>query len=138
MQAVPTGVVKGPDGLLYVSQLTGFPFPVGGAKVFVIDPDSGAIVRTITGFTNAMDLAFGPDGTLYVLEIDANSLLDPSSDEGAIFAVAPGATTGTPIALPAGTLTAPGGIAVGRHGELYVSDHGTSGSLGRVLRIVPG
>jgi DNA-binding beta-propeller fold protein YncE len=135
MQAVPTGVVKGPDGLLYVSQLTGFPFPVGGANVFVLDPDTGGIVRTITGFTNAMDLAFGRDGTLYVLEIDANSLLDPSSEEGAIFAVAPGATTGTRIPLPAGTLTAPGGIAVGDHGELYVSDHGTSGSKGRVLRI---
>jgi DNA-binding beta-propeller fold protein YncE len=135
MQAVPTGVVKGPDGLLYVSQLTGFPFPLGGAKVFVLDPDTGAIVREITGFTNAMDLAFGRDGTLYVLEIDANSLLDPSSEEGAIFAVAPGASTGTRIPLPAGTLTAPGGIAVGYHGELYVTDHGTSGSGGRVLRI---
>ena len=134
MQAVPTGVVKGPDGLLYVSQLTGFPFPVGGANVFVIDPDTGGIVRTITGFTNAMDLAFGRDGTLYVLEIDANSLAAPG-DEGAIFAVAPGATTGTQIPLPAGTLTAPGGIAVGRHGELYVTNHSTSGSAGSVLRI---
>jgi DNA-binding beta-propeller fold protein YncE len=134
MQAVPTGVVKGPDGLLYVGQLTGFPFPVGGANVFVIDPDTGAIVRTITGFTNAMDLAFGRDGTLYVLEIDANSLAAPG-DEGAIFAVAPGATTGTQIPLPAGTLTAPGGIAAGRHGELYVTNDSTSGSAGSVLRI---
>jgi hypothetical protein len=135
MQAVPTGVVQGPDGNLYVSQLTGFPFPLGGAKVFVIDPHTGAVVREITGFTNAMDVAVGRDGTLYVLEIDANSLLDPSSEDGAIFAVAPGASTGTRIPLPAGTVTAPGGIAVGHHGELYVSDHGTSGSAGRVLRI---
>ena len=134
MQAVPTGVVKGPDGLLYVSQLTGFPFPVGGANVFVIDPHSGDIVRTISGFTNAMDLAFGPDGTLYVLEIDADSLLGPSTD-GAIFTVAPGATTGERIALPEGTLTEPGGIAVGRHGELYVTNHATSADGGQVLRI---
>jgi hypothetical protein len=135
MQAVPTGVVKGPDGYLYVSQLTGFPFPVGGAKVFVIDPDSGDVVRTITGFTNAMDVAFGPDGTLYVLEIDANSLLDPSSSEGAIFAVAPGASTGERIDLPKDTLTAPGGIAVGDHGELYVTNHATSADGGEVLRL---
>jgi hypothetical protein len=135
MQAVPTGVVKGPDGYLYVSQLTGFPFPVGGANVFVIDPHSGDIVRTITGFTNAMDLAFGPDGTLYVLEIDANSLLDESSSEGAIFKVAPGATTGEQIDLPKDTLTAPGGIAVGDHGEIYVTNQATSADGGQVLRI---
>jgi hypothetical protein len=30
MDAVPTSVALGPDGALYVSQLTGFPFPVGG------------------------------------------------------------------------------------------------------------
>ena len=135
MQAVPTGVVKGPDGYLYVSQLTGFPFPVGGAKVFVIDAHSGEIVRTIYGFTNAMDLAFGPDGTLYVLEIDANSLLDPSSSEGAIFTVAPGATTGERIALPKDTLTAPGGIAVGDHREIYVTHPAPSAPGGQVLRI---
>jgi hypothetical protein len=29
MDAVPTSVALGPDGTLYVSQLTGFPFPVG-------------------------------------------------------------------------------------------------------------
>ena len=38
MQAVPTGVVRGPDGAIYVSQLTGFPFPIGGARIFRIDP----------------------------------------------------------------------------------------------------
>ena len=75
MQAVPTGVVVGPDGATYVSQLTGFPFPIGGAKVFRIDPRSGAVSTYATGFTMAMDLAFGRDGTLYVLEIDSNSLL---------------------------------------------------------------
>jgi hypothetical protein len=38
MQAVPTSVVKGPDGAYYVGQLTGFPFPVGGANVFRVVP----------------------------------------------------------------------------------------------------
>ena len=80
MQAVPTGVVVGPDGATYVSQLTGFPFPVGGAKVFRIDPRSGAVSTYATGFTMGMDLAFGRDGTLYVVEIDSNSLLQPGSE----------------------------------------------------------
>jgi hypothetical protein len=32
MQAVPTAAAFGPDGAIYVSQLTGFPFPVGGRE----------------------------------------------------------------------------------------------------------
>ena len=42
VQAVPTGVVKGPDGALYMSQLTGFPFLPAAANVFRIDPRTGA------------------------------------------------------------------------------------------------
>ncbi len=134
MNAVPTGVVKGPDGAYYMSQLTGFPFPVGGAKVFRVDPDTGASTTYAEGFTNAMDLDFGRDGTLYVLEIDHNSLLVPGA-EGAIWAVPPGGGTPQRVELPAGTLTAPGGIAVGHRGTLYVSNRSTDVGEGEVLRI---
>ena len=41
-QTVPTSVVKGPDGFYYVSQLTGFPFPVGAANIFRVNPTTGA------------------------------------------------------------------------------------------------
>jgi hypothetical protein len=40
-QAVPTSVAKGPDGADYVGQLTGFPFPPGGASVFRVVPGQG-------------------------------------------------------------------------------------------------
>ena len=95
MNAVPTGVVGGRDGALYVSQLTGFPFPVGGASIFRVDPRTGEYTKYATGFTNAMDLAFGRDGTLYVLEIDHDSLFAPvgPSTAGALFAVPPGGGT---------------------------------------------
>jgi hypothetical protein len=133
MNAVPTGVVRGPDGALYVSQLTGFPFPIGGANVFRVDPRSGDFAPYATGFTNAMDLDFGRDGTLYVLEIDSDSILGGSTD-GGLWAVPRG---GTPqrIELPAGTLTEPGGIAVGRHDKLYVSNHARQAGAGEVLEI---
>ena len=38
MDAVPTAAVKGPDGADDVSQLTGFPFPKGGANIFRVVP----------------------------------------------------------------------------------------------------
>ena len=134
MQAVPTGVVKGPDGAYYVSQLTGFPFPVGGARVFRVNPSTGAYTTYATGFTSAIDLAFGRDGTLYVLEIDSDSILAPGR-AGALLAVRRGGGTPRRIPLPAGTLIEPGGIAVGRHGELLVTNHSREAGAGQVLKI---
>ena len=79
MQSVPTGIVEGPDGAYYMSQLTGFPFPVGGANVYRIDPRTGKYKVFASGFTMIMDLAFDKHGTLYVLEIDSNSILGPAA-----------------------------------------------------------
>ncbi len=132
MQAVPTSVVVGPDRQYYVSQLTGFPFPPGGANVYRVDPRTGAVTVFASGFTNIMDLAFGRNGTLYVLEIDHDGLLGGSSD-GGLFAVSPNGTK-RQIALAPGTLTMPGGIAVGRDG-LYVTNNAGSPGGGQVLRI---
>jgi hypothetical protein len=131
MQAVPTSVVEGPDHAYYVSQLTGFPFPVGGANVFRIDPRTGKQTIFASGFTNIMDLAFGRDGTLYVLEISHSSLLNGA--DGAIFAISRNGTR-RQIELAPGTLTAPGGITVGRDG-LYVSNQTFVPGEGEVLRI---
>ena len=86
MQAVPTGIVEGPDHAYYMSQLTGFPFPVGGANIYRINPRTGKARIFASGFTNIMDLAFDRRGTLYVLEIDHDGLLGESTD-GAIFAI---------------------------------------------------
>ena len=131
MQAVPTSIEEGPDGHYYVGQLTGFPFPVGGANVYRVNPYTGRQTVFASGFTNIMDLAFGRDGTLYVLEIDHDGLLTPASD-GAIFAVNRKGTRR--IELPAGVLPYPGGITVGKDG-LYVSINSRSPGGGQVMRI---
>ena len=76
----------GPDGAYYVGQLTGFPFPPGGASVFRIVPGEEPTGDTAlwqgrlyaSGFTNIIDVAFGPDGTLYVLEIAHDGLRAPT------------------------------------------------------------
>jgi hypothetical protein len=132
MQAVPTAVVKGPDGAYYVSQLTGFPFPVGAARIYRVDPRTGDTTIFAEGFTNIMDLAFGRHGRLYVLEIDADGLLNPSTD-GALIAVDRDGTK-HPVDLPAGTLTHPGGLTITRRAA-YVSNNTIDAGVGQVLRI---
>jgi hypothetical protein len=134
MQAVPTSVVMGPDGQYYVSQLTGFPFPTGGANVYRVNPRTGAVSVFASGFTNIMDLAFGKNGTLYVLEIDHDGLLGGSTD-GGLFTVSRHGTK-QQVALPPGTLTMPGGITVGKDG-LYITNNSGSPGGGQVLRIQP-
>jgi hypothetical protein len=132
MQAVPTSVVRGPDKSLYVSQLTGFPFPMGGANIYKVDPETGAVSTFATGFTNLMDLAFGSDGTLYAIEIDHDSLLG-GSNEGALWKIDRSGAK-EQIALPAGALPMPGGITF-RSDALYVSVDSGSPGYGRVVRI---
>lgn len=82
IDAVPTTVVKGPDGAFYVGQLTGFPFAVGRARIWRVVPGHAPTVWA-GGFTNIIDIAFDPAGNLYVLEIAHNGLLS-SSPMGAL------------------------------------------------------
>jgi hypothetical protein len=55
MQAVPTSVVQGPDGVFYVCQLTGFPIPQGGARVYRVVPGQAPTIYA-QGFTNIIDI----------------------------------------------------------------------------------
>ena len=82
MDAVPTTVVRGPDGAYYVGQLTGFPFPLHGARVYRVMPGEKPEVWA-RGFTNIIDIAFH-NGRLYVLEIAHNSLATTDVPFGAL------------------------------------------------------
>jgi hypothetical protein len=79
-QAVSTSVAIGPDGDYYVGELKGFPAPTGASQVWRVKAGtrhavcpSAACTVVATGFTSIVDLAFGPDGTLYVVEFDVGS-----------------------------------------------------------------
>ncbi len=116
MQAVPTSV-EVTAGSILVSQLTGFPFPVGGATIF--DVSSGSPIPALTGFTNVIDMAIAEDGTIYVLEFAATSLLDPAGPQPALIQVR---TDGTrKVLLYGAELPVPGGVAVGSDGMVYMS-----------------
>jgi hypothetical protein len=130
MQPVPTSVARGPDGALYVGQLSGFPFPVGGARVWRLAHGRQPEV-VADGFTYIIDIAFDRHGRLLVLEIAHNGLLsgDPT---GALIRVE---RDGSHTTLAGEGLVAPGGTAVARHGVIYVSNNTTSAGGGEVLRI---
>jgi hypothetical protein len=130
-QAVPTNVVRGPDGALYVSQLTGFPFPIGGARVFRVVPGSAQQVYS-EGFTNIIDLEFDSQGNLYVLEIDQNGLIAPEVT-GRLARVNAGSHTIDTVASEG--LVMPGGMAIGPDGAIYISNFSTSPGVGEVIRL---
>jgi hypothetical protein len=130
MQAVPTSVTRGRDEALYVGQLTGFPFPPGGASVFKVFP--GAVPSAFADeFTNIIDVKFGRDGSLYVLQISANGLLS-GNPLGKLVRVA---TDGSRTEIAPGALISPGGFALGNDGSIYVSRFATLPGAGDVVRI---
>ena len=130
VQAVPTNVVVGPDGALYVSQLTGFPFIPGVARIYRVVPGSPPEIYA-DGLTNVTDLAFDEHGNLYVVEIAANGLLsgDPT---GALIRIRPDGSRETVLSEG---LVNPYGVAIGPDGDIYVSNHGSSAGVAEVLRL---
>lgn len=130
--AVPTYVRLGPDGDFYIGQLTGFPFPKGLASVWRVDPgDPPAIVAS--GFTNIMGVAFGPDDSLYVLEM-AHEGLASGDVTSALYRIAP---DGTRTRIITQGLAAATGLAVGPDGTIYVSNLGVVPNGGEVVQIRP-
>jgi len=130
MDAVPTSVVVGPDGAYYLSQLTGFPFPIGGASIWRVEPGGEPEVHE-AGFTNILDLAFDDEGNLYVLEMFVNGILsgDPT---GAITRVAP---DGERTLIASEGLIVPTDMTIGPDGMLYVVNISLSPEAGMVVRI---
>jgi glucose/arabinose dehydrogenase len=130
-EPVPTAVDVGPDGRPYVGQLTGFPFPKDQAKIFKIGR-FGGVSGFAFGFTNIVDIDFGPDGSLYVVELAKDGLLSESSGPpvGSLYRIHP---NGTRELLSGSELTAPGGVVAGS-GAVYVSINSTSPGQGKVLK----
>ena len=96
------------DDTVLVSELTGFPFIPGSARIHRVDEHGNSTVFA-SGFTNIMDMVRGKHGDLWVLSIDDDSLLPPigPSTDGAIYRVSRKGVT-TKLTLPAGTLDGAG------------------------------
>jgi hypothetical protein len=80
-QAVATSIAIGPDGAFYMGELKGIPAPTGRSRIWRIKPTarharcgtSPDCQVVANGFTSIVDLAFGWDGTLHVVEMDEAS-----------------------------------------------------------------
>jgi glucose/arabinose dehydrogenase len=84
--------------------------------------------------TALTDLAFGADGSLYVLQHGSPGL-PPFAGPGAIWRVPPGG--GGASTLVAGGLPRATGLVLGADGAFYVSVNGASAGNGAVWRIEP-
>jgi hypothetical protein len=137
VQSVPTSVRLGPDGALYVGELTGFPFAVGKARVWRVVAGSAPTLFA-SGFTTISDLAFDPDGNLLVLQISTKGLAGDESP-GALIRVE---ADGTRTLLAREGLVAPTGLAVAANGTIYISNFGIfagsgAGPHGQVVALPP-
>lgn len=88
---VPTSITVGPDGALYVAELSAIPYPTGYSRVIrIADPEattgfdgqipSGEPQVYASGFSQINGLSFDGQGNLYVLEyLNAATIYDPTS-----------------------------------------------------------
>lgn len=145
-QPVPTSIAVGPDGYYYVGELKGFPAPRNESRIWRIAPwASGAQCGTEGdcellfdgGFTSIMDLAFGPDGLLYVVEFDENTWF---ATELPWQPLAGGTISACHVTAPscvevADGLPLPTAITFGKDGKLWSTAFGAIPGLATVVEI---
>lgn len=130
---VPTGVVEGPDGLIYVSTLGAL--TPGAGRVYVLD-QWGHEVRRITGLNPMTGIVVGQDGAVYVSEltgdVPAESIPEGSTAPvGRIVRIAPdGSRSYAAVTLPQGLEF--------QDGWLYAAALSLVPNGGQVVRVGPG
>ena len=134
-EPVATSVAIGPDGAYYVGELKGFPAPTGMSRVWRIEPGtlhaecgtSPACSVVYSDFTSIIDLAFGPDSTLYVVEFDEATWLAAELQFFFGLPVAVGGTVnacdmnGGGCSILAGPIMLPAAVAVDQGGTVYAA-----------------
>ncbi len=128
-QSVPTGLALRDDGRIFVGELTGFPYLHGAARIFSIEDGEVEVIGD--GFTHIIDLALADDGTLFVLEHNSDSLMNPLG-LGALYAFDPVTNSRT---LLLDELIAPTGLATDGFSTIYLSHQGHGDGKGEVIAL---
>jgi hypothetical protein len=144
-EAVPTSIAVGPDGYYYVGELRGFPGPLNQSRIWRVAPwahwaDCGVspdcTVAFDGGFTSIIDLAWGPDGLLYVVEFDENAWFAAEvlgiKAGGTVSACDVDSLTCVEVATGISYITA---ITFGKRGELYATQDAIIPPLASVIEI---
>ena len=133
-QSVPTDIVRGPDGAWYVSELTGFPFIQGAARIWRIVPGHKPHVWA-KGLTNVTSLAF--DGKrLYAVQISDAGLAAGGPPIGSLRRVFPKSSGKASKPIVSGVF-APYGVAI-HHGAAYLSTGSVDPANGSVIKVPLG
>jgi hypothetical protein len=139
LDAVPTCVDRGPDGALYVGELTGATNGPGKSIVWRVVPGKSPSIWA-TGLTAVTGCGFGSDGHFYATEFSTLGYEHEVAHTGAFVRVPPHSTS--PSVIASG-LSFPQGFAQGPDGSFYVSNwsiapaHSAGGPTGEVVQITP-
>jgi sugar lactone lactonase YvrE len=133
------GAAAGPDANLYVAQFGLAPYTPGSGRIDRVAPDGTVTEGAVRNLTTPIDVAFAPDGTMYVLQFAAH--FDPQRlryqpSGGEVRQVNADGTT----SLVVSDLMFPTHMTFGPDGALFVSNYGNESNAGegQILRIVTG
>ena len=133
-ESVPTSVKQGPDGALYISELTGYPYRLGTARILRWTPGQTNATVYAEGFTNIIDFTFDNRDRLVVLEIAKNSMTSPV--DGVTGRLVRVERNGSHTELASTGLEHPGGVAADGDNIFYVTNRTTSqGDEGQLLKL---
>jgi glucose/arabinose dehydrogenase len=133
----PSAVAFDAKGQPHVSFLSSYAHLPGSARIDRITRDGPQVA--VPGLTGVVDLAFGPDGALYVLEIGSQFLLQPApahwqEGSGRIVRVKEGSRE-----VVYDGLNSPSKLAFAADGALFVTNNAgfAPAGSGEVLRLAP-
>lgn len=136
-QPVATSIAVGPDGAYYAGELSGFPAAPRTSRIWRIEAGSRHVLcpsaqctQVVSGLTSVVDLEFGPNGLLYVAELDAATWLavELGAGSGPLAPVKGGrvkacdVSTGVCTVIASG-LALPSALAVDASGGVWVAEN---------------